>query len=169
MDPSHFESASWLYKSFLNWYWWLANYWRIFFLFLMAGGAHIVLIVLVIIIITSSPNIFEVLELEHLGCWIFLSVSSRRKLPRSPSIWYRPTRIALFEISAGRWYARCTSLAFGSFLAFNYTQVLNSSYLVAHSIHIRNEVLTRGRNLNSLLGSDLLTGNIIAFRLKFTE
>ena len=44
-----------------------------------------------------------------------------------------------------------------------------SSYLVAHSIHIGNEVLTRGRNLNSLLGSDLFTGNIIAFRLKFTE
>ena len=44
-----------------------------------------------------------------------------------------------------------------------------SSYLVAHSIHIGDEVLTRRRNLNSLLGSDLFTGNIIAFRLKFTE
>ena len=33
-----------------------------------------------------------------------------------------------------------------------------SSYLVARSIHIGNEVITRGRNLNSLLGSDLFTG-----------
>ena len=44
-----------------------------------------------------------------------------------------------------------------------------SSYVVAHSIHIGKEVLTRGRNPNSLLGSDLFTGNIIAVRLKFTE
>ena len=42
-------------------------------------------------------------------------------------------------------------------------------YLVAHNIHIGNEVLTHGRNFNSLLGSDLFTGNIIAFRLKFTD
>ena len=44
-----------------------------------------------------------------------------------------------------------------------------SSYLVAHSIHIGKEVLTHGRNPNSLLGSDLFTGNVIALRLKFTE
>ena len=140
--------------------------WQITEEFLMVGGARIVLIVLLIIKIRSSPNIFEVLEPEYFWCWIFLSVSSRRKSPSSPSSWYRPTRIALFEISAGLWYARCTSLAFGSFLAFNYKY---SSYLVAHSIHIGNEIQTRGRNFNSLLGSDLLTGNIIAFRLKFTE
>ena len=45
----------------------------------------------------------------------------------------------------------------------------DSSYLVAHSIYIGKEVLTHGRNPNSLLGSDLFTGNIIALRLKFTE
>ena len=45
----------------------------------------------------------------------------------------------------------------------------HSSYLVAHSIHIGKEVLAHGRNPNSLLGSDIFTGNVIAFRLKFTE
>ena len=30
----------------------------------------------------------------------------------------------------------------------------HSRYLVAHTIHIGNEVLTKGRNFNSLLGSD---------------
>ena len=44
-----------------------------------------------------------------------------------------------------------------------------SSYLVDHSIHFGKEVLTPGRNPNSLLGSDLFTGNIVAFRLKFTK
>ena len=44
-----------------------------------------------------------------------------------------------------------------------------SPYPVAHSIHIGNEVLTRGGNFNLLLGSDLFTGNIIAFRLKFSD
>ena len=41
----------------------------------------------------------------------------------SPSSWYHSTHTTLSEISAGCWYARCTSLAFGSFLAFNCTQV----------------------------------------------
>ena len=45
----------------------------------------------------------------------------------------------------------------------------NSCYFVALTIHIGNEVLTHGRNFNSLLGSDLFTGNIIAFRLNFTD
>ena len=44
-----------------------------------------------------------------------------------------------------------------------------SRYLVAHSIHIGNEVLTHGKNFNSLLGSDLFKGNIIAFRFNFTD
>ena len=38
---------------------------------------------------------------------------------------------------------------------------------MVHTIHIGNEILTHGRNFNSLLGSDLLVGNIIALRLKF--
>jgi len=44
-----------------------------------------------------------------------------------------------------------------------------SCYLVAHTIHVGNEVLTHGKNFNSLLGSDLFTENIIALRLKFTD
>ena len=88
-------------------------------------------------------------------------------MPSSPSSWYRPTRIALLKsqravgtLVVPLW----PSAHFWPLITHKY-----SSYLVAHSIHIGNEVLTRGRNLNSLLGSDLFTGNIIAFRLKFTE
>ena len=44
-----------------------------------------------------------------------------------------------------------------------------SRYLVALTIPIVNEVLTHGKKINSLLGSDLFTGSIIAFRLKFTD
>ena len=44
-----------------------------------------------------------------------------------------------------------------------------NNYLVAHSIHVGKEVLTRGRNPNSLLGSDHFTGYIIALRVEFTE
>ena len=44
-----------------------------------------------------------------------------------------------------------------------------SRYLVAHTIHIGNEVLTHGRNFNLLLGSDLFTENIIALRLLLVE
>ena len=40
-----------------------------------------------------------------------------------------------------------------------------NNYLVAH----REEVLTRGRNPNLLLGSDHFTGYIIALRVEFTE
>ena len=90
----------------------------------MAGGAHIVLIVLLIIIIKSSPNIFRGFGTPIPRVLIFSFSLFEEKIAFSGlSTWYRPTRIALFEISAGRWYVRCTSLAFGSFLAFNYTQV----------------------------------------------
>ena len=86
------------------------------FLFLDGRWGPIVLIVLPIFILQVwNPNTSDV--------DFFLSVSSRRKLPSSSSNWYRPRCIALFEISAGRWYACGTSLAFGSFLAINHTQV----------------------------------------------
>ena len=42
------------------------------------------------------------------------------------------------------------SAHFWTLITHNY-----SSYLVAHIIHISNEVLTRGRNLNLLFGSDI--------------
>ena len=42
--------------------------------------------------------------------------------------------------------------------------------LIGHKYScIGNEVLTNGRNCNLLLGSDLFTGNIVAFTLKFTD
>ena len=44
-----------------------------------------------------------------------------------------------------------------------------NNYFVAHSIHVGKEVLTRGRNPNSLLGSAHFTGYIIALRVEFTE
>ena len=44
-----------------------------------------------------------------------------------------------------------------------------NNFLVAHSIHVGKEVLTRGRNPNSLLRSDHFTGYIIALRVEFTE
>ena len=44
-----------------------------------------------------------------------------------------------------------------------------NNYFVAEGIHVGKEVLTRGRNPNSLLGSDHFTGYIIALRVEFTE
>ena len=88
-------------------------------------------------------------------------------MPSSPSSWYRPTRIALFESQQA-----VGTLVVPLWLSAHFWPLIThmySSYLVAHSIHIGNEVVTRGRNLNSPLGSDFFTGNINAFRLKFTE
>lgn len=42
-------------------------------------------------------------------------------------------------------------------------------YVIAHAIRAGKEVLTHGRNHNSLLGSHQFTGFIIALRMEFTE
>ena len=44
-----------------------------------------------------------------------------------------------------------------------------NNYLVDYSIHVGKEVLSHGRNHNSLLGSDRFTGHIIVLRMEFTE
>ena len=97
----------------------------------------------------------------------FLSVSSRGKLlvvhpvgiiPRV--LHYLKSQQAVGTLVVPLW----PSSHFWPLIAHKY-----SRYLVAHNIHIGNEVLTHGRNFNSLFGSDLFTGNIIAFRLKFTD
>ena len=104
------------------------------------------------------------------GVDFFLSVSSRRKLllivvppvgiiPRI--LHYLKSQQAVGTLVVPLW----PSAHFSPLIAHKY-----SCYLVAHTIHIGNEVLTHGRNLNSLLGSDLFNaGNIIALRLKFTD
>ena len=42
-------------------------------------------------------------------------------------------------------------------------------YVIARAIRAGREVLTHGRNHNSLLGSHQFTGFIIALRMEFTE
>ena len=126
------------------------------------------LIVLLIIIITSSPNIFRGFGNPNTSGVDFFFQSLRGEnclvvppvgiVPRV--LHYLKSQQAVGTLAVPLW----PSAHFWPLITHKY-----SSYLVAHSIHIGNEVLTRGRNLNSLLGSDLFTGNIIAFRLKFTE
>ena len=42
-------------------------------------------------------------------------------------------------------------------------------YVIAHAVRDGKEVLTLGRNHNSLLGSHQFTGSIIALRVEFTK
>ena len=53
-----------------------------------------------------------------------------------------------------------------------YWPLLTSKYLKyisAYSMHIANQSLTQGRNLNSLLGSKDFKGHVIALRMKFLD
>ena len=166
MDPSHFESASWLCKSF-NWYWWLANYWRILFFRDGRWGPHSVNC-FANYYNHKFPKYFSRFWNPNTSGFNFFFQSLRgENCPVVPPVGIVPR--VLHHLKSQQAVGTLVvsllpSAHFWPLITHKY-----SSYLVAHSIHIGNEVLIRGRNLNSLLGSDRFTGNIIAFRLQFNE
>ena len=98
---------------------------------------------------------FFIQPLREENCWV-----------RS-ACFYSPEGSTLHEVSKGRWYCRCTVLAFFSFWPLVTNKYLK--YVSDYTMHIGNQSLVHGRNPNSLLGSEHFKGYIIALRMEFID
>ena len=140
-----------------------------FFYFLTGIGVLILLIVLPIFTITNSLNSFQDFGIPARTAsvdFLFQPLRGENCLVVPPvGIVARVLHYMKYQDASGTLVVPFwPSAHYWRFIKHKY-----GDYVIAHAIRAGKEVLTHGRNHNSLLGSHQFTGFIIALRMEFNE